>query len=68
MTPLEEFWVDGAEGAKVQSFLVKPPNFDAGAEVSGADADSRRSAGLLGPRLDVPLERAGVRRGRATWW
>jgi dipeptidyl aminopeptidase/acylaminoacyl peptidase len=24
---LEEFWVDGAEGAKVQSFLVKPANF-----------------------------------------
>ena len=27
MTPLEEFWVDGAEGAKVQSFVVKPPGF-----------------------------------------
>ena len=24
---LEEFWVDGAEGAKVHSFLVRPPNF-----------------------------------------
>jgi dipeptidyl aminopeptidase/acylaminoacyl peptidase len=24
---LEEFWVDGAEGAKVQSFLVRPANF-----------------------------------------
>ena len=30
MTPLEEFWVDGAEGAKVQSFMVRPPNFTAG--------------------------------------
>ena len=28
LTPLEEFWVDGAEGAQVQSFVVKPPNFD----------------------------------------
>jgi dipeptidyl aminopeptidase/acylaminoacyl peptidase len=28
LTPLEEFWVDGANGAKVQSFVVKPPNFD----------------------------------------
>ncbi len=28
LTPLEDFWVDGAEGARVQSFLVKPPNFD----------------------------------------
>src|SRR5439155_24253084 len=24
---VEEFWVDGAEGAKVQSFLVRPANF-----------------------------------------
>ena len=29
LTPLEEFWVDGAEGAKVHSFLLKPPNFTA---------------------------------------
>jgi dipeptidyl aminopeptidase/acylaminoacyl peptidase len=28
LSPLEEFWVDGAEGAKVQSFVVKPPNFN----------------------------------------
>jgi dipeptidyl aminopeptidase/acylaminoacyl peptidase len=27
MTPLEEFWVEGAEGARVQSFLVKPYGF-----------------------------------------
>jgi dipeptidyl aminopeptidase/acylaminoacyl peptidase len=26
LQPLEEFWVDGAEGAKVQSFLIRPPN------------------------------------------
>src|SRR5260370_26306748 len=30
MTPLEEFWVDGAEGAKVQSFMIRPPNFAPG--------------------------------------
>jgi dipeptidyl aminopeptidase/acylaminoacyl peptidase len=29
LTPLEEFWVDGAENARVQMFVVKPPNFDA---------------------------------------
>ena len=29
LPPLEEFWVDGAEKARVQSFVVKPPNFDA---------------------------------------
>jgi dipeptidyl aminopeptidase/acylaminoacyl peptidase len=28
LTPLEDFWVDGAEGARVQSFVVKPPDFD----------------------------------------
>jgi len=28
LTPLEEAWVEGAENAKVQMFLVKPPNFD----------------------------------------
>ena len=64
MTPLEEFWVDGADGANVQSFMIKPCGFHAGAQVSGADADSRRTAGLLGPRVDLSLERAGVRRRR----
>lgn len=29
MTPLEEFWVDGAGGAKVHSFMIRPPNFTA---------------------------------------
>jgi len=28
MIPIETFWSDGAEGAKVQSILVKPPFFD----------------------------------------
>lgn len=28
LTALEDFWVTGAESAQVQSFLVKPPNFD----------------------------------------
>jgi dipeptidyl aminopeptidase/acylaminoacyl peptidase len=27
LQPLEEFWVDGAEGTKVQSFLIRPPGF-----------------------------------------
>ncbi|HEY6349465.1 MAG TPA: S9 family peptidase [Candidatus Angelobacter sp.] len=30
MQPLESFWFTGAEGAKVEGFLVKPPGFDAG--------------------------------------
>jgi dipeptidyl aminopeptidase/acylaminoacyl peptidase len=29
MSPLEPFWFTGANGDKVQGFLVKPPNFDA---------------------------------------
>ncbi|MGA8212972.1 MAG: S9 family peptidase, partial [Candidatus Sulfotelmatobacter sp.] len=29
MSPLESFWFLGANGDKVQGFLVKPPNFDA---------------------------------------
>ncbi len=28
LTSLEDFWVAGAEGAQVQSFIVKPPNFN----------------------------------------
>ena len=28
MSPLESFWFTGANGDKVQGFLVKPPNFD----------------------------------------
>jgi dipeptidyl aminopeptidase/acylaminoacyl peptidase len=28
MQPVESFWFTGAEGAKVQGFIVKPPNFD----------------------------------------
>jgi dipeptidyl aminopeptidase/acylaminoacyl peptidase len=29
MQPVEPFWFTGADGVKVQGFLVKPPNFDA---------------------------------------
>jgi dipeptidyl aminopeptidase/acylaminoacyl peptidase len=29
LTPLEEFWVTGADGAQIHSFVVKPPGFDA---------------------------------------
>ncbi len=28
LTRLEDFWVTGAENTQVQSFIVKPPNFD----------------------------------------
>jgi dipeptidyl aminopeptidase/acylaminoacyl peptidase len=29
LAPLEEFWVEGAEQARVHSFIAKPPDFDA---------------------------------------
>ena len=30
LTPLEEFWVDAADGARVQSFVIKPYGFQEG--------------------------------------
>lgn len=30
LTPLEEFWTDAADGARIQSFVVKPYGFNAG--------------------------------------
>ena len=27
LTPLEEFWVDGPDKTRIQSFVVKPPEF-----------------------------------------
>jgi len=29
LTPLEEFWVDADDGSRIQSFVVKPPDFQA---------------------------------------
>jgi dipeptidyl aminopeptidase/acylaminoacyl peptidase len=28
LTPLEDFWVTGADNSQIQSFVAKPPNFD----------------------------------------
>ncbi len=61
LTPLERISVDGAEGAKVESFVVKPPGWTASAKVSCAVFDSRRPGRRLGRELDVSMERAGVR-------
>ena len=36
LTAAEEFWVDGAEEARVHSFVVKPPDFRARRQVPGA--------------------------------
>ena len=46
----------------MHSFVVKPLRLRRRAQISGAHADSRRAAGELGTWLDLPLERAGVRR------
>jgi len=27
LTPLEEFWIDSEDGARIQSFVIKPPGF-----------------------------------------
>jgi dipeptidyl aminopeptidase/acylaminoacyl peptidase len=32
LTPLEEFWVDAEDGSRIQSFVVKPPGFQAGSK------------------------------------
>ncbi len=32
LPPLEEFWVEGADGARVHCFMAKPPNFSASAK------------------------------------
>ena len=29
LTPLEEFWTDAEDGARIQSFVIKPPGFQA---------------------------------------
>ena len=61
---LEDFWVESSDKARVQSFVVKPPNFDPQQKYPGSVFDPRRPAGRMGRELDVSLECAGVRRGR----
>ncbi len=64
LTPLEEFWVDGADKTRVQSFVVKPPNFDPEPEISGSVSDSRRTGRRVGRKLELSLECAGDGGGR----
>ena len=35
VNPVEDFWFTGANGARVQGFVVKPPNWQAGKKYSG---------------------------------
>ena len=64
LTPLETMSVDSEDGKKVESFIVKPPGFDACAKISRAVPDPWRSARCVGGKLELSLESAGVRRCR----
>jgi dipeptidyl aminopeptidase/acylaminoacyl peptidase len=35
LSPLEEFWFEGAGGAKVEGFIIKPPDFNANKKYPG---------------------------------
>ena len=64
LTPLEEFFVERAgrrARAQLRREAVRVPGRP---QIPGRDADPRRTAGLLGTRLDLSLERAGLRRRR----
>jgi len=62
LTPLEEFWVEGAEQARVQSFVVKPPNFQANKKYpvlllihGGPEGEWARVGPIVGtPRFSPP--------------
>jgi dipeptidyl aminopeptidase/acylaminoacyl peptidase len=64
----EEAWVTGALGEKVQVWLTCPPGFDRRRKwplmhnIHGGPHTGRRR------HLALPLEHAGLRRRRATWW
>ena len=58
----ESFTFAGAGGTEVQGFLVQPAGFDAVEEIPGPDAAARRPADAVGRRVELPLERADVRR------
>lgn len=61
MIPIETFWAQGAEGAKVQSILVKPPFFNPEQKISADIFNSRRTAGTLDRRFPLSMEYANVR-------
>ena len=64
VNPAEDFWFTGAAGVKVQGFIVKPPNWQAGQEISGDPAHSRRTAGRVARPMARPLELPDVRGDR----
>ena len=64
LTTLEDFWVTGADNTQIQSFLVKPPGFDAARKYPVVMLIHGGPEGEWGRKLELPLERAGFcRRG-----
>ncbi len=63
MNAPEKFWFEGAEGAKVEAMLIKPPAIRSREEISCAGAAAWRTADDVVRRLGLPVERAGLFRG-----
>ena len=61
LPPLEEFWVEGAEGATRSQFPGEAAGFPSGSQISGPVPDPRGAAGGVGGKLELSLESAGVR-------
>ncbi len=53
---MESFWFTAKDGTKVQGFLIRPPGFDAGEEVSVEASDPWRAAGGLGRPMELQVE------------
>jgi len=68
LTPLDEMSVESADKNPRACLRGEAAGIQRNAEISGAFSDSWRAAGRLGRNLELPLERAGVRGPRDTWW
>ena len=53
LRPAESVWFDGAGGAKVQAWVVKPPDFQAGPDLPAALPGARRAAERVERRLEA---------------
>ena len=56
LTPMEEFWVDGARGFARAGFRRQALRLPPGPQVSRPDAHPRRPPGSMGTNLELPLE------------
>ena len=53
---MESFFFTGADGANVEGFIMKPPNFRSGKEISGEVCDAWRAADGVGGFVELSLE------------